>query len=73
MNYLSPYVIIDSASQGLINGSLVMFGLMFVSSLFLGRLWCGWACPAGGLGEICFAVNNQPLKNKALDRVKWVI
>jgi ferredoxin len=32
MNYLSPYVIIDGAMNGIVNGSLVMFGLMFVSS-----------------------------------------
>ena len=36
MNFLSPYVIIDAAQQGFVNGSLVMFGLMFLSSLFLG-------------------------------------
>ena len=53
MNYFSPYVVIDGAYQGVVNGSLVMFGLMFISSLLLGRLWCGWACPAGALGEIC--------------------
>jgi hypothetical protein len=28
MNYLSPYVIIDGASQGIINGSLAMFVLL---------------------------------------------
>ena len=69
LNYLSPYVIIDGASQGIINGSLVMFGLFFLSSLFLGRLWCSWLCPAGGLGEMCFMVNDQPVKNlKRADR-----
>lgn len=51
MNYFSPYVIIDGASQGIVNGSFVVFGLMFLSALFLGRAWCGWGCPAGGLQE----------------------
>lgn len=74
MNFLSPYVIIDGASQGIINGSLVVFALLFLSSLFLGRLWCSWLCPAGGLGEICFMVNDQPVKHlKRADRVKWFI
>ncbi len=41
MNFLSPYVIIDGAMNGILNGSAVMFGLMFVSALFLGRAWCG--------------------------------
>ena len=54
MNYLSPYVIIDGASQGVVNGSLILFALMFVSALFVGRLWCGWICPAGGLGRDLF-------------------
>ena len=45
LNYLSPYVIVDGASQGIINGSFISFALMFLSALFLGRLWCGWVCP----------------------------
>jgi len=73
MNYLSPYVIIDGASQGIVNGSLVIFVLLFLSSLLLGRLWCGWACPAGGLGEICFPVNNHPVNPKKIDWIKWAI
>ncbi|RPI20935.1 MAG: 4Fe-4S binding protein [Chloroflexota bacterium] len=73
MNYLSPYVIIDGASQGIANGSLVMFGLLFIASLFLGRLWCGWACPAGGLAEICMPVNDHPANLKKTDWIKWAI
>lgn len=73
MNYFSPYVIIDGASQGAASGSLVVFALMFVSFLFVGRLWCGWACPVGGLGELCFGVNNRPVNLKKLDWIKWVI
>jgi ferredoxin-type protein NapH len=73
MNYMSPYVIIDGASQGVINGSLIVFGLMFISSLFVGRLWCGWLCPMGGLAEICFAVNATPIRSKKIDWLKWGI
>jgi hypothetical protein len=50
INYFSPYVIVDGASQGIVNGSFISFALMFLSALFLGRLWCGWACPAGEPG-----------------------
>ncbi len=73
MNYLSPYVIIDGASQGVINGSFVMFGVLFLSALVVGRAWCAWVCPAGGLNEIAFAVNNRPANIKKLDKVKWFI
>lgn len=72
MNYLSPYVIIDGAMQGIVTGSLIMFGLMFVSALFVGRLWCGWICPAAGLGEVCFAANNRPVSQR-LNWIKWLI
>ena len=73
MNYLSPYVIIDGAMNGIVNGSLVMFGLMFVSSLFLGRAWCGWVCPGGGMQEIVEPVNSRPVNGRKLDWIKWLI
>ncbi len=73
MNFLSPYVIIDGAMNGILNGSVVMFGLMFVSSLFLGRAWCGWVCPGGGMQEMVEPVNNKPVNGKKIDWIKWLI
>ncbi len=73
MNFFSPYVIIDGAASGIVNGSLVMFGLMFISSLFLGRLWCGWVCPAGGLQEMVEPVNTRKVNGKKVDWIKWLI
>jgi len=73
MNFFSPYVIIDGAAQGVINGSLAMFALMFVSSLFLGRLWCGWVCPAAGLQEMVEPVNRKAVSGHKIDWIKWVV
>lgn len=73
MNYLSPYVIIDGAVNRVVNGSLIMFALMFLSSLFLGRLWCGWVCPGGGMQEIVEPVNRRPVKVRKVDWIKWLI
>jgi ferredoxin-type protein NapH len=73
MNYFSPYVIIDGSTQGIVNGSLILFGFLFVSSLFLGRLWCGWVCPAGGLQEMIEPINNKAVKGKKVDWIKWLI
>ncbi len=73
INYLSPYLIMDSASQGVVNGSFIVFTSLFLSSLLLGRLWCGWACPGAGLQEACFAVNNRPARGGRLDWIKWGI
>jgi polyferredoxin len=72
INYLSPYVIMDGAAQGIVNGSLIVFVLQFLSALFVGRLWCGWACPAAGLGEVCFAIQSKPVR-PWLRWIKWAI
>lgn len=71
--YFSPYLIIDGASQGIVTGSFIMFLLMFVSSLFIGRLFCGWVCPAGGLQRICMKGNNKPFKVGKRDLVKYIL
>lgn len=41
--YFSPVLIMQSASEGVINASFLVFAAMLVASLFVGRLWCGWA------------------------------
>lgn len=73
MNFLSPYVIIDGAMSRIVNGSLVMFGLMFFASLFLGRAWCGWVCPAAGMAEIVEPVNKNAVNRRKIDWIKWLI
>ncbi|MBN1249681.1 MAG: 4Fe-4S binding protein [Anaerolineae bacterium] len=73
LNFLSPYVIIDGAFQGILAGSAIVFGLLFLSALFVGRLWCAYLCPAGGIGEACFMVNNKPVKGGRRDWIKWGI
>ncbi|MDD1731194.1 MAG: 4Fe-4S binding protein [Methanothrix sp.] len=40
--YISCPIIIGGASEGIASGGLIVFVLIFISSLFLGRLWCGW-------------------------------
>lgn len=59
--------------NGIVNGSLIMFGLMFLSSLFLGRAWCGWVCPGGGMQEIVEPINNRPVILRKTDWIKWLI
>ena len=61
------YITVLSGRQ-CVNGSLIVFGLQFLSALFVGRLWCGWACPAAGLGEVCLAINSKPVSSRS----SWV-
>ncbi len=71
--YFSPALIIMGASEGVITGSFVVFSAMFAVSLFLGRSFCGWACPGAGLQEACFTARNRPVNGGRWDLVKYLI
>jgi ferredoxin-type protein NapH len=71
MNFLSPYVIIAGASQGAVSGSFLFFGFLFVSSLAVGRAFCGWACPAGGLQECLGMARGRRVKRG--NWTKWLL
>jgi len=73
MWYFSPYLIIQAASEHIMNGSFIVFCLMFVCSMFLGRVWCGYLCPAGGLQECALSVNNKSSKQGWRNYIKFVI
>lgn len=71
--YFSPALIIQGASEGIITGSFIVFGLMFLSALFVGRLWCGWLCSAGGLQACATPINNKPAPGGKFNWIKWGI
>ncbi len=71
--YLSPYLIIQGASQGIIAGDVLTFIGLFVSSLFFGRAWCGWLCPGGATQELCMRVNNKAFNGKKRNLIKYLI
>ena len=71
--YMSPYLIMQGASEGIMTGSFIVFAAMLITSPFLGRLFCGWICPMGGLQECLFAVNEKAPKQGWRNRIKYVI
>jgi ferredoxin-type protein NapH len=71
--YFSPYLIIMGASEGIVTGSLLIFALLFVSSLFLGRAFCGWVCPAGATQELCARLRDKNFKNGKRNWIKYAI
>ncbi len=50
--YISPIVIMMGASEGIVTGSFLLYIVLFVLSLFAGRIWCGWLCPMGACQEL---------------------
>jgi polyferredoxin len=70
--YLSPYLIIMGTGERTASGSMVLFGVMTLTALALGRLFCGWVCPAGGLGEALFAVQNRKANNR-FNWTRWLV
>jgi len=69
--YLSPVLIVQAGSQGIINGSFILFLLMFISALFLGRGYCGWVCPAAGCQEAMFLARDKGVTKG--NNVKWYL
>ena len=73
MWYFSPYLIIQGMSEHILNGSFFVFVSMLVLSVFFGRIWCGWLCPAGGLQECAAATNDKPAKGGWRNGIKYGI
>jgi polyferredoxin len=71
--YISCPIITEGAGLGIVTGGLVVFALLFLVSLVVARLWCGFLCPAGGLQEACNLALKRPLWTKKLDWLKYLV
>ena len=71
--YFSPALIINAGLNGIINGSFIVFVLLFIMSVPFGRLFCSFLCPAGGLQECAFAINEKTPKQGWRNYIKFVI
>lgn len=71
--YFSPALIFGAAFSGVINGSFIIFLMMFLFSIPFGRLFCAYLCPAGGLQECMFTVNDKFPKQGWKNYMKYVI
>jgi ferredoxin-type protein NapH len=69
--YLCPFLMTMGAMEGVITGSMVLVLLLFIASLFVSRLWCGWLCPTGGFQELCSGINNRPVKGGIWNYLKY--
>lgn len=71
--YLSPYVIIVAAFHGIINGSAMIFGFLFLFSILGSRLYCGWLCPGGAIQDFACNSNSRPWNSKRKNASKYII
>jgi len=71
--YFSPALIIMAGIQGVINGSFVVFAAMFVLSPLLGRLFCGYLCPAGGLQDCVATITTARPRQGRRNYIKYGI
>lgn len=65
---LSPDLLLFGASERVVAGDIIFFVLLFVLSFVIGRLFCGWICPAGALQDYCFEIKKKPASNK----LNWI-
>jgi polyferredoxin len=76
MWYFSPAIIIMAMTQHVLNGSFFVFLSMLILAMFLGRSFCGYLCPAGGLQECSASINGKPAvqgKRKSIKYVIWTV
>ena len=74
--YMSPYLIIRGAMEGIVSGSFIVFVCMLLGSIFFGRIFCGWLCPMGGLQECLCSVNEKTPKQGWRNYIKiaiWIV
>lgn len=71
--FMSPYIIVEAASQGILNGSDVVFGLLLLFSVLGSRLFCGWLCPAGAIQDQVAQSRPKPWNSKGKNAPKYVI
>ena len=71
--YFSPYLIIMGALDGVINGSFILFSVLFISSVLFGRIFCGFLCPMGGLQDCLIPINEKVPRQGWRNNIKYVI
>lgn len=73
MWYFSPAIICMAMMEHIMNGSFFVFMMMLILSTFMGRVFCGYLCPAGGLQECAAQINSKPAKQGKRNLIKYVI
>jgi polyferredoxin len=71
--FMSPAMPIIYGLYGIVSGATIVFLLLLLTALVLGRAFCGFVCPGGGLGECLMRINDKGLKNNKLRVIKYFV
>ena len=71
--YFSPYLPVYGAISGVVAGSMLVFGILFLLGIFIGRAPCGWFMGCGGLQDACFYIQDKRIPAGRKDLIKYVI
>lgn len=71
--YISPIVIVMGASKGIVTGAFLLYIILFILSLFAGRIWCGWLCPMGACQELGSPLIRKTVKEGWPNWIKYVV
>jgi polyferredoxin len=69
---LEPSEAMEFSKHDLVNAGFVFFGLTILSTLVLGRWFCGWACHLVALQDLCLwllrraGIRPRPLRSRVL-------
>lgn len=70
--YLSPFLSIMGPIEGFISGAILVFGSLFIFSLFMGRIFCSYICSMAGMMEAMAHIQKRRINRKSFF-VKWII
>ena len=74
ITWLSPVIpLLYAGFLGVLAGAAIVFLLQFLTSLFLGRAFCGFVCSGGGLQECLMRISDNKIKSAKMNIVKWII
>ena len=71
--YLSPFIPLIASVEGIISGSLVIFAVLFLAAIFLGRGFCAYVCPGGTLQDLLAEGRSCAFPRRASGWLKYAI
>jgi polyferredoxin len=77
LNYFSPALMTQGTAERVATASLFVWSAIFLTSLVVGRAFCGWGCPFHGIQMAWEKVADKPLKRiryvRAVKYVLWAV